>query len=65
MASDYGCVGVIVDAKPDAVDFYAKYGFIPVEAVEGHADVRPQQTPMFLATRAIKEAQGARAEGEI
>jgi len=65
MANDYGCVGVIVDAKPDAVDFYANYGFIPVEAIEGHADARPQQTPMFLATRAIKEAQGVRAEGEI
>ena len=64
MANDYGCVGVIVDAKPDAVDFYEKYGFIPVEAIEGHADARPQQTPMFLATRAIREAQGARAEGE-
>lgn len=63
MANDYGCVGVIVDAKPDAVDFYAKYGFIPVEAVEGHADARPQQTPMFLATRAITEARGAQDAG--
>ena len=64
MANDYGCVGVIVDAKPDAVDFYVKYGFIPVEAIEGHADARPQQTPMFLATRAIKEALGARARDQ-
>src|SRR5215468_7571163 len=23
MATDYGCVGVVVDAKPGAVDFYA------------------------------------------
>ncbi|MGH8683244.1 MAG: GNAT family N-acetyltransferase [Burkholderiales bacterium] len=57
MANDYGCVGVIVDAKPDAVAFYGKYGFIPIEAIEGRADARPQQTPMFLATRAIKEAR--------
>ena len=63
MANDYGCVGVIVDAKPDAVDFYAKYGFSPVEAVEGHADARPQQTPMFLATRAIREAREGRDAG--
>jgi len=64
MANEYGCVGVIVDAKPDAVDFYAKYGFIPVEAIEGQADARPQQIPMFLATRAIKEALGAQAPGD-
>ena len=63
MANDYGCVGVIVDAKPDAVDFYAKYGFLPVDAIEGQAEARPQQSPMFLATRALKEALGARDEG--
>ena len=54
----YGCVGVIVDAKPGAVDFYAKVGFIPVEAVEGQSDARPQPTPMFLAMRAIQGALG-------
>lgn len=59
MADEYGCVGVIVDAKRGAVDFYAKYGFIPVEAVEGQADARPRPMPMFLATRAIKAALGA------
>lgn len=58
MANDYGCIGVIVDAKPDAVGFYRKYGFVPVEALEGQSDVRPAQTPMFLSTRAIKRAIG-------
>ncbi|MFZ5787056.1 MAG: GNAT family N-acetyltransferase, partial [Acidobacteriota bacterium] len=38
MAGDYGCVGVVVDAKPGAVDFYGRYGFIPVEALEGQSD---------------------------
>lgn len=60
MADDYGCVGVIVDAKPDAVGFYAKYGFIPVDAVEGRSDAKPPSTPMFLSIRAIKDAFGAR-----
>ena len=54
MANDYGCVGAVVDAKPHAVDFYAKYGFIAVDALEGQSDARPQPTPMFLAMRAIK-----------
>ena len=60
MAEDYGCIGVIVDAKPNAVRFYAKYGFIPVDAVEGRSDARPEPTPMFLSIRAIKDARGAR-----
>ncbi len=56
MADDYGCVGVVVDAKPDAVAFYAKYGFLAVEVVEGASDARPAPTPMFLSTRAIRAA---------
>jgi predicted N-acetyltransferase YhbS len=53
MADDYGCVGIIVDAKPGAMDFYRQFGFVSVAAVEGLSDVRPQQTPMFLSLRAI------------
>ena len=58
MADAYGCTGVVVDAKPDAVSFYANYGFIAVEAVEGQSDARPAPTPMFLAMRAIERAIG-------
>lgn len=58
MASDYGCVGVVVDAKPGAVDFYARFGFLPIDVIEGGSDVRPRPTPMFLAIRAIEEASG-------
>jgi GNAT superfamily N-acetyltransferase len=56
MATDYGCVGVVVDAKPDAVAFYAKYGFTAVDLVEGQSDARPQPLPMFLSLRAIQDA---------
>ncbi len=59
MSDNYGCVGVVVDAKPDAVAFYAKYGFVPVEALEGASDARPAPTPMFLSIRAINHAIGA------
>ncbi len=58
MAEDYGCVGVVVDAKPEAVEFYAQYGFMRVEAVSGQSEARPRPTAMFLAMRAIKEACG-------
>ena len=60
MADDYGCVGVIVDAKPDAEAFYAKYGFVPVDPVEGQSDARPAPTPMFLSIRAISDAASPR-----
>ena len=58
MSKDYGCVGVAVDAKPQAVDFYNQYGFIPVNVVEGRSDARPQPTVMFLSIRPIKSALG-------
>jgi hypothetical protein len=56
MAGDYDCVGVVVDAKPDAVDFYRHYGFLSVDAVEGCSDSRPAPVPMFLALSAIRAA---------
>jgi GNAT superfamily N-acetyltransferase len=56
MASDYGCVGILVDAKPEAVNFYGKYGFISHEPLEGRSDARPQPTTMFLATSEIVAA---------
>jgi len=31
MADEVGCAGVVVDAKPGGVAFYAKYGFTPFE----------------------------------
>ena len=54
MADEYGCGGVLVDAKPDATAFYVKYGFVELEALEGQSEARPQPTPMFLSVRAIR-----------
>jgi GNAT superfamily N-acetyltransferase len=56
MASDYGCVGVVVDAKPEALEFYLKFGFVRIELVEGRSDARPSPTALFLSLRAIKKA---------
>lgn len=57
LSADFGCAGVVADAKPGAVAFYAKYGFIPFEALEGQSAARPIPTPMFLPLRAIRSAQ--------
>ncbi|MCC6997833.1 MAG: GNAT family N-acetyltransferase [Deltaproteobacteria bacterium] len=48
MASDYGCIGILVDAKPAAVDFYARYGFESIDLALGDSPARPSPTPMFL-----------------
>lgn len=56
MASDFGCAGVVVDAKPGAVEFYAKYGFVAFEALEGQSDARPEPTMMWLPIEAIQRA---------
>ena len=51
-----GCTGVVVDAKPDAVDFYRKLGFIELPALIGSLGDRPEPIPMFLPIRQIAEA---------
>ncbi len=56
MADEYGCAGVVVDAKPEAVTFYAKYGFVSFDALEGQSEARPRPTTMFLPMRAITAA---------
>lgn len=47
-----GCVGVVTDAKPEAVDFYQSLGFVDVEGVrEGLLPAEP--LPMFLAVGTV------------
>jgi ribosomal protein S18 acetylase RimI-like enzyme len=52
-ANEVGCVGVSVDAKANAVTWYEKYGFEPIELVEGALGDRPRPTPMFLPLKSI------------
>ena len=56
MAADFGCTGVVVDAKPVAVSFYEQFGFAPLEVVEGQSQARPAATAMFLPFREIAAA---------
>jgi GNAT superfamily N-acetyltransferase len=53
MAGDFGCVGVVVDAKPQAVAFHARYGFMALDVVQGQLEDRPEPLPMFLEIGAI------------
>lgn len=49
-----GCVGIVVDAKPEAIAFYQRYGFQHLgEVVEGQMSGYPAPTPMFLSIKSI------------
>jgi len=51
-----GCIGVVVDAKPEAVHFYERLGFERQETLEGKIPSRPEPLPMFLHISTIKAA---------
>ncbi len=59
MRDRVGCVGVVVDAKPDAVAFYSGFGFKPVELVSGTLGDRPEPVAMFLPISQIAAAVNA------
>lgn len=48
-----GCVGVVVDAKPNAVSFYERFGFVPFDTLEGALGERPVPVTMFLPLGSI------------
>ena len=53
MMQELGCVGVVVDAKSGAEEFYRRYGFEPLDVVEGATAQRPGPTAMFLALGSV------------
>jgi len=64
MRDRVGCVGVVVDAKLDAVDFYTALGFTPMRPISGSLGDRPEPIAMFLPIREIVAAAG-RADTDI
>ena len=48
MTSKFGCIGVTVDAKPDAVSYYKTYGFEPIPKTPEETEARSTNTLMFL-----------------
>jgi GNAT superfamily N-acetyltransferase len=55
MADRVGCIGVLVDAKLDAVEYYRQYGFEELEILEGVLGERPPPISMFLPLGAIPD----------
>lgn len=58
MGEELGCIGVAVDAKPGAVRFYERLGFVALDTVEGRSDSRPQPALLFLPLSQIRAAVG-------
>lgn len=51
-----GCVGILVDAKPEAIPFYQKYGFQALDrSIEGEIRGYPTPVPMFLSIKSVPE----------
>jgi hypothetical protein len=47
----------VVDAKPEAISFYERYGFSPLDVLSGELGDRPQPVPMFLEIGAIPDSK--------
>lgn len=48
MKTEYGCIGILVDSKPESIGFYKKYGFESLDILKGGLDHYPEPVPMFL-----------------
>ncbi|MCP4675625.1 MAG: GNAT family N-acetyltransferase [Deltaproteobacteria bacterium] len=53
MRDEIGCVGLLVDAKPDAEDFYLKFGFVSVEAMIGAGVGSSRTSPMYISLGSV------------
>jgi ribosomal protein S18 acetylase RimI-like enzyme len=56
MKSDYGCIGIVVDAKAESIEFYKKLGFISLQLLSGELGDRPKPEALFLSIKAIEKS---------
>jgi GNAT superfamily N-acetyltransferase len=53
MSVEFGCMGIVVDAKPEAVSFYERFGLRVLSVTDG--EIRDAPVLMYLDIRAISE----------
>lgn len=51
---NFGCFGLVVDAKEGSVSFYEQFGFVVFDVEAGALDIRPYAQSMFLSTKTIE-----------
>lgn len=56
LSEEFGCVGIVVDAKPGAQGFYEKFGFFEMGCVAGTGAARPVPAEMFLPLELVRRA---------
>ena len=52
--NQFGCFGLVVDAKKQSIGFYEQFGFVPFNIEAGALDIRPYAQSMFLSTKTIE-----------
>ena len=60
LAQDFGCAGIVVDAKPEAATFYEAFGFEPLEVLSGRSAARPAPVILFLPLSAVEAVRAGR-----
>lgn len=60
MSDDLGCIGIVVDAKREAIRFYEKLGFEGMATIAGVLGERPVPLPMFLPVTMVPQDTGRR-----
>lgn len=65
LSARVGCVGILVDAKPTAVAYYAGFGFEERTAAMGQSGERPEPVLMFLSLDQVRDAIGDAPQGRV
>ncbi len=55
----FGCIGIVVDAKENAINFYTQFGFEAIEIKKGMIETRPFFTTMYLSMNTIVKCKNS------
>lgn len=58
MQDEFGCVGLVVDSKAQAVDFYGRFGFVHIGVMEGGPPQVPSPMTLFLPLGGVPRRPG-------
>ena len=53
LAEKFGCVGIVVDAKPESISYYEQYGFHEISLEEGDLPSSADTVSLFIALKSV------------